>query len=397
MKNFDIIVVGAGIVGAATALELANTYPTMRILLVEKERQSALHQTGRNSGVIHAGVYYPPGSLKAEFCKQGLAQTIAFCNTYHLPFEQCGKLLVATNSLEVSRMDALFQRCQQNGLSPVYLSKSDLAVKEPNVQGEGAIWVEQTGITDYTKITETLLALFKQRGGNIAFAHEVSGIEETEQHIFVQCETQRFKANFLVSCAGLMSDKLIKLQGIKTDFSIVPFKGEYFRLSSHLNNLVNHLIYPIPDPNLPFLGVHLTKMIDGSITVGPSAVLAFKREGYNKFEWDLSSLWELGTNTGLRRLMKQYYKSGIEEMKHSLFKSSYLNLVNKYCPHIKKHDLHPYPSGIRAQAVRDSGELIHDFEFVQTSRSLHVGNAPSPAATSAFPIAKSIVERIPNF
>lgn len=394
MKHFDIIVIGAGIVGAATALELATRFPSKRIVLLEKEKHSAIHQTGRNSGVVHAGVYYPPNSLKATFCKQGLVQTIEFCQTHNIPYQQCGKLLVATNEQEVMRMEALFKRCEQNNLSPIYLSKSDLAIKEPNVRGEGAIWVKQTGITDYPKITHTLLALFKDKGGTVLFEHGVTAIEESDQRIYVQCQNNRFNAQFLVSCAGLMSDKLIKLQGIKTNFSIVPFKGEYFRLSSHLNTVVNHLIYPIPDPELPFLGVHLTKMIDGSVTVGPSAVLAFKREGYKKFECDLSSLWELGSNPGLWRLMKQYYKSGVAEMKHSLFKSSYLTLVNKYCPQINVEDLHPYPSGIRAQAVRNTGELIHDFEFVQTSRSLHVGNAPSPAATSAFPIAQSIVDKL---
>lgn len=396
MFVYDVIIIGSGIVGAATAWQLKCKYPNKRILVLEKEAHCALHQTGRNSGVIHAGVYYQPGSLKAKFCQQGLRDTIEFCRTHSIAYEQCGKLLVATNELELQRMEALFKRCQENAISPQLLSQKELIGKEPNIRGKGAIWVEQTGITDYKGITRTMLQLFQNKGGVVAYEKEVTAIEESDDLISIQCENERFHSRFMINCAGLMADRLIRMQGIETDFSIIPFKGEYFQLPTQLNSIVNHLIYPIPDPELPFLGVHLTKMIDGTVTVGPSAVLAFKREGYGKFQMDIKDMLEVAMNKGFWYLMRKYYQSGINELKCSMFKKEYLKLVNKYCPQISVHDLLPYPCGIRAQAVRHTGELMHDFAFVQTDRSLHIGNAPSPAATSAIPIAKNIVKRWEN-
>jgi L-2-hydroxyglutarate oxidase len=390
----DIVVIGAGIIGAAAAWQLIQQYPSKKVLLLEKEPQVASHQTGRNSGVIHAGVYYPADSLKAKYCKQGLEATIQFCQKYNLPYSQCGKLLVATNPQEVQRMHALYERCQDNQLEPILLSQQQLKDIEPNVRGEEAFLIKKTGITSYTTITDTLVKLFVDAGGEVYFEQQVVAISESESGVSVSTTKDNIQCLFLVNCAGLQADRIAKMLDVDIDYQIIPFKGEYFRLPAKYNNLVKHLIYPIPDPNLPFLGVHLTRMIDGSITVGPNAVLAFAREGYNKWQFSFEDNLELLKFAGTWPLMKQHFGSGLTEFKNSVYKKGYLALVQKYCPKITLEDLQPYPSGIRAQAVDKSGALIHDFKFTETERSLHIGNAPSPAATSAFPIASSIVQRL---
>jgi len=391
---YDVTIVGGGIVGAATAWQLKQQYPTKKILLLEKEQQPALHQTGRNSGVIHAGVYYAPGSLKAEYCRQGVQETLAFCQQYDISYEQCGKLLVATNDAEQQRLEALYHRCEQNQLQPQRLSQAELSVKEPNINGKEAIFVKQTGIVDYAQITQTMLNLFEQAGGKVMYAQEVKSLRESPVHIDVATEDNRFNTRLLVACSGLMADRLISMLGVVPDFQIIPFRGEYFRLPEKYNDIVQHLIYPIPDPDFPFLGVHLTRMIDGSVTVGPNAVLAFKREGYNKTDFSLKDMQQMLSFSGFWPLVKANANSGLQEFKNSCYKSGYLQLVRKYCPKIQLQDLQPYPSGVRAQAVTQNGELIHDFKFVETEHSLHVGNAPSPAATSAIPIAKAIVDKL---
>ena len=394
MNKFDVVIVGAGIVGAATAWQLIQNYPNKKILLLEKESAPALHQTGRNSGVIHAGVYYPPGSFKAKFCKQGLADTIAFCQQYKLPYLQCGKLLVACNDSELTRMEGLYQRSIENNLSPQRLDESNLRKVEPNIRGLGGILIKDTGITDYNAITQTMLGLFAGQGGTIEYGQQVTALEENESGVKVNTQLDSYSAKLMVNCAGLQADRLIKLMGIDTDFQIVPFRGEYFKLPAKYNNIVKHLIYPIPDPSLPFLGVHLTRMIDGSVTVGPNAVLALGREAYNKSQLSFGDMYELLKFKGALPLFMKHGKSGISEMKNSWLKTGYLKRVQRYCPQLELEDLLSYPSGIRAQAVSSSGELIHDFKFVETEHSMHVGNAPSPAATSAIPIAKSIVSSL---
>ena len=304
MSKFDILIVGAGIVGAATAWQLQQDYPAKKILLLEKENAPGLHQTGRNSGVVHAGVYYPANSLKAEFCKQGLRQTIEFCKRYQLPYLQCGKLLVATEENELQRMHELLIRCQQNELSPILLDKKDLALREPNIRGLAGIYVKQTAITNYTAITQMLIKLFTDAGGTFACNQRVEVLQENVQNIEVVTQNARFETLQLVNCSGLMTDRLIKLLGIPLDFQILPFRGEYFKLPSKYNTLVSHLIYPIPDPTLPFLGVHLTRMIDGTTCVGPNAVLAMAREGYKKTDFSLKDSIELLRFKGLAGLAK---------------------------------------------------------------------------------------------
>ena len=392
-KIYDFIIVGGGIVGVSTALTLIKENPSKKILLLEKEKSFAHHQTGHNSGVIHAGVYYEPGSLKAEFCREGLKETIAFCNTHGIPYEQCGKLLVATNDIELQRMDKLFERCKANNIETEILSQEKLHEIEPNVFGIGAILVKSTGIVDYTLITKKMSEQFESLGGEFLLNSKVTNLDENKERIQVVTSNETLNSKYLICCAGLMADRVAKLLDIKINFQIIPFRGEYFRLKEKHNSLVKHLIYPIPDPDLPFLGVHLTKMIDGTITVGPNAVLGFKREGYGMFNFSLRDTIQFLSFKGFYKVVKKNLKSGLCEMKNSIFKRGYLKEVQKYNPQIKLNDLVPYPAGIRAQAVLEDGTLVHDFLFAESERSIHVCNAPSPAATSAIPIGKYITEK----
>ncbi|HDV0902376.1 TPA: L-2-hydroxyglutarate oxidase [Vibrio fluvialis] len=396
--HFDYVIVGGGIVGVSTAWQLKQQYPDKSILLVEKEAGFSRHQTGHNSGVIHAGVYYAPGSLKADFCKRGVEHTLSFCAKHDIPVENCGKLLVATNEVEFERMQALFERCLQNELDVELLDAAQLKLAEPNITGLGAIYVKATSIVNYRLVTEKMAEEFKALGGEVCLSTEVVGLNETEQEICVQCRYKgspiTFHSQFLVSCSGLMADRMTKMLGLATDFQIIPYRGEYYRLVPKHNQVVKHLIYPIPDPELPFLGVHLTRMIDGSVTVGPNAVQGFKREGYGKVNISVRDVWEMLSFSGFWKVTAKNLKTGLVEMKNSLWKPGYLQLVRKYCPSIELADLQPYPAGIRAQAVLSDGTLVHDFLFAESPRSLHVCNAPSPAATSAMPIGEYICQKI---
>ena len=390
---YDFIIVGGGIVGVSTALSLIKQHPSKKILLLEKENSFASHQTGHNSGVIHAGVYYEPGSLKAEFCREGLKETIKFCKTHNIPYDQCGKLLVATNDIELQRMSKLFERCKANNIDAEILDQKQLNEIEPNVFGVGAILVRSTGIVDYKLITKKMSEQFESLGGEFLLNSEVFHLEEKKESIQVTTSNETLNSKYLICCAGLMADRVAKLLKIQINFQIIPFRGEYFRLDDKHNSLVNHLIYPIPDPNLPFLGVHLTKMIDGSITVGPNAVLGFKREGYGLFNFSLKDTIQFLSYRGFYQVIKKNFKSVLHEIKNSIFKRGYLKEVQKYSPQVNLKDLKPYPAGIRAQAVLEDGTLVHDFLFAESKRSIHVCNAPSPAATSAIPIGKYITEK----
>ena len=391
---YDYLIVGGGIVGISTAWQLLQRYPNKRILVLEKESHYAGHQTGHNSGVIHAGVYYQPGSLKADFCRRGNEATIKFCLEHDIPYEQCGKLLVATNQNEYDLMEKLFERSEENQIEVEWLDRKQLKEREPNISGLGAFFVPQTGIVDYRKITNKMADLFKARGGEVQLDCEVLGLKEKSNGLRVRTDLAEFKTRYLIACSGLMADRLVNMLGIQPDFQIIPFRGEYFQLPPHKSNIINHLIYPIPDPEMPFLGVHLTRMIDGTVTVGPNAVLGFKREGYQKTDVSFRDLKEMATFSGFWKVMQQNLKAGLSEFKNSIFKGGYLELVRKYCPQVTISDLTPYPAGVRAQAVAKDGTLIHDFLFVNTQRTFHVCNAPSPAATSAIPIGAHIVERV---
>lgn len=391
---YDFIIIGGGIVGLSTAMQLIQAYPDSRMLLLEKESGPARHQTGHNSGVIHAGVYYTPGSLKAKFCLAGNLATKAFCDQQGIRYDSCGKLLVATNELELQRMQALWERTAANGLERHWLSAGQLREREPNISGLGAIFVPSSGIVDYAEVAAAMAHEFQRHGGEIRYGTEVIGLNEDPTQIRVSTDAGEFSCRFMVSCSGLMADRLVRMLGLDPGFSICPFRGEYYRLPEHHNRIVNHLIYPIPDPAMPFLGVHLTRMIDGSVTVGPNAVLAFKREGYRKRDISLSDTRAMLGDPGIRKVLWNNLRPGLIEMKNSLFKRGYLQQVRKYCPSLQVQDLTPYPAGVRAQAVSRDGQLIEDFLFRNTRRSVNVCNAPSPAATSALPIGAYILEQI---
>ncbi|MFO8084058.1 MAG: L-2-hydroxyglutarate oxidase [Desulfobacterales bacterium] len=387
-KRYDVVLIGGGIVGVSTAWQLKQIYPDIAMLLLEKEAMLASHQTGRNSGVVHAGVYYKPGSRKADFCKRGAADTRAFCREHKLPYLQCGKLLVATDDMECRRMEALERNCSINDIKTSRLSAQALKKLEPNITGEAALWVPDTAITDYGRITRKMAAMFMSLGGEVKTATKVVGLYENSDGIEVRTRCGTIETGYLIVCGGLMADRLVRMMGVSADFRIIPFRGEYYRLHPRHNGIVRHLIYPVPNPELPFLGVHLTRMIDGSVTVGPNAVLGWKREGYGKFNVNGCDVLDLLTFPGFWRVIRKNLVSGLEEMKDSIFRRGYLKRVRKYCPALSLEDLLEYPPGIRAQAVKGDGTLIHDFLFAESKRSFHVCNAPSPAATAAIPIGR---------
>ncbi|TFF34777.1 L-2-hydroxyglutarate oxidase [Pseudomonas sp. RIT623] len=392
--TYDYCIIGGGIVGLATAMALLTRRPGASLLILEKEASLGRHQTGHNSGVIHAGIYYAPGSLKADLCKRGAQATKDFCAEHGIAFEVCGKLLVASNDLEVQRMQALYQRSQQNGLKVERLDAAALREREPNIVGKGALFLDATGIVDYQQVCDAMAKVIRQAGGEVRLSTAVRAIQEHADHVAVSADGNTWRAHQLVACAGLQSDRLARLAGVKIDHQIIPFRGEYYRLPASKNQIVNHLIYPIPDPELPFLGVHLTRMIDGSVTVGPNAVLGFGRENYRKFSVNWRDVAEYARFPGFWKTIWNNLGSGTAEMKNSLFKRGYLEQCRKYCPSLEVSDLLPYEAGIRAQAVMRDGSLVHDFLFAETARMVHVCNAPSPAATSAIPIGQMIAEKI---
>lgn len=391
---YDYCVIGGGIVGVATARRLLERHPGARVVLVEKTAGLAEHQTGHNSGVIHSGIYYEPGSLKAELCRRGAAWTKEFAAAQGIPFQVCGKLLVATDSAEYERMLALHERSVTNGVTVELLDAAELARREPRVTGVGALFVPSTGIIDYRKVTAALAARVREDGGEIVLDAEITAIDESDASVTVSGPAGSWTARTLVVCAGLQADRMARLAGLDIDFRIVPFRGEYYRLPRTRAGLVRTLIYPVPDPSLPFLGVHLSPTIDGDLTVGPNAVLGLSREGYRKGSVDLRDARDALSFPGLHRVARTHLRTGVRELRNSLFKRGYLAECRKYCPELTAADLLPQPAGIRAQAVLRDGTLVHDFLIERTPRSVHVLNAPSPAATSAMPIAEYLVDRI---
>jgi (S)-2-hydroxyglutarate dehydrogenase len=390
MSDFDLAVIGGGIVGLSTAMQMTERFPGISVAVLEKEPALARHQTGRNSGVIHAGVYYQPGSLKAQFCREGVEATTLFCRDQGIAYEQCGKLLVATEPAELPRMEALFERARANDIDVERLDKAEVARREPRIRGLGGLFVKTTGIVDYAQVARAMAGVVAERGGAILTSSEVGHVEETPSGVTLDVGRDRIKARHVIAAAGLQADRIARLCGVDVDFRIVPFRGEYYRLGPDKDQIVNHLIYPIPDPELPFLGVHLTRMIGGYVTVGPNAVLAFAREGYGFGTVSLRDLREMAAFRGFRRVIRDNLKSGALEMANSLLKSRYLALCRRYCPELELSDLSPYRAGVRAQAVLADGTMVHDFLIGETERTIHVLNAPSPAATSSIPIGRHI-------
>jgi L-2-hydroxyglutarate oxidase len=387
---YDYCIVGGGIVGMATAHRILQERPGASLVVLEKERAVATHQTGHNSGVIHSGIYYPPGSLKAELCRRGAAATVAFATEHGIACDVRGKLLVATNAAEHARMMALHERSIANSLEVEVLDAAELRRREPSIRGVGALFVPTTGIIDYRRVTEVLAELVAAAGGQIELSAEVIGITESPDAVFVTGAEQMWMARNLVVCGGLQADRLARLAGIHLDFQIVPFRGEYYQLPDHRRDLVHHLVYPIPDPELPFLGVHLNATIDGHLTVGPNAVLGLAREDYPKGSVNFRDIAEYARFPGFYRVAAANVRTAAREVRNSLLRRGYLAQCRKYCPELTLDDLQPREAGIRAQAVLRDGTLVHDFLIERTPRTVHVLNAPSPAATSALPIAEHV-------
>lgn len=390
----DLVIVGGGILGLATGLEAQRRLPGARILLLEKETAVALHQTGRNSGVIHAGVYYPPGSLKARFCREGAAATRAFCEEHGIAHETCGKLIVATDPSELPRMAALLDRARANGIAIEALSGDEARRQEPTIAAVAALWSPATGIVDYAEVARKMAQVFTARGGRVLTGARVTGGDEDATGLTLSTTAGPVSAGKAVFCAGLHADRMARLMGLSPDFRIIPFRGEYFRILHQPPDLVRSLIYPVPDPERPFLGVHLTRKMGGGFTVGPNAVLALKREGYAKTDISARDLAGTLAWPGFWAMLARNARAAGAELAGSASRRLYLAKVRRYCPQIGLQDLAPYRAGVRAQAVARDGRLIDDFLFLDTPHALHVCNAPSPAATAAIPIAAHILDRL---
>lgn len=390
---YDYCIIGGGIVGIATAWNILRETPSASVVVLEKERRLAAHQTGHNSGVIHAGIYYEPGSLKATLCRQGAARTKAYATEKGIPFRECGKMLVATNALELDRMEGLVERAERNGIAYERLDSARLAEREPHVRGLGALFLRETGIIDYTRVTEALAEDMVRAGAEVVPGVEVDEIIERPDLVTVSAGSTTWRCRTLIACAGLQADRIAALARLETDFQILPFRGEYYTLPPEKSDLVSHLIYPIPDPDLPFLGVHVSPTIDGRITVGPNAVLGLAREKYQPLGIDVRDVAQMLRFPGLARVAAANLVTGAKEMRNSLWKRGYLRECRKYLPSIELADLQERSAGIRAQAVMNDGTFVHDFLVRRTDRMVHVVNAPSPAATSALPIGQMIARQ----
>ena len=391
---YDFAIVGGGIVGLAVGMTLSQRYPGVRLVILEKEAQLAFHQTGNNSGVIHSGIYYKPGSFKAKFCQQGAQSMVNFCREHQIPHEVCGKVIVATQASELPALENLYQRGLQNGVPVQKITAAQVKEIEPYVNCIAGIQVFSTGIADYKQVCRKYAELVEQRGGEIRLNTKVLGIQETEQGQVLETTQGAVETRFLINCAGLFSDRIAKMAGADPTAKIVPFRGEYYELVPEKRHLVKTLIYPVPNPAFPFLGVHFTKMIDGNVHAGPNAVLSLKREGYTKTDFDLGDFLEVVTYPGFWKLAAKFYDEGIKEMVRSFSKAIFVQSLQRLIPDVQMADVVPSHAGVRAQALLENGCLVDDFLIINGKNSLHVCNAPSPAATSSLEIGKAIVDRL---
>ncbi len=392
--QFDLTIIGGGIVGLATALEIVQQYPKVKLCVLEKEDRLAAHQTGHNSGVIHSGIYYKPGSLKAQTCVSGAQALIAFCEQYGIPYERCGKVVVATAEDELPRLEELFRRGTANGVVGLeMIGPERLREIEPHATGIKSLYVPTTGIIDFPRVAHTYAHLVQERGGEIRTRHQVQKIVHTHTGGVLETSQGAVQSRFLINCGGLFSDRLARMAGATLDLQIVPFRGEYYTIAPQRRGLVKNLIYPVPDPALPFLGVHFTRTIEGMVEAGPNAVLAFAREGYRKTDIVLHDFRETLTFPGFWRMARKYWETGLGEMYRSFSKRAFLQALQRLLPALTLDDLQPGGSGVRAQAIATNGALVDDFVISVTGNILHVLNAPSPGATASLAIGRLIVEK----
>jgi len=391
---YDYVIIGGGIVGLGTAMTLVERYPDSKILVLEKEEFPAQHQSGRNSGVIHSGIYYRPGSLKASLARAGNRRLVEFCGKYGIPYKNCGKVIIATRSSECVALENLFLRGLENGLAVRRLLPEQVREIEPHVRCLAGIHVGNTGVTDYQEISRKYLEIFQHSGGEAKFRSEVRRIKDCGKSYVVETTRGDYEGKFLISCAGLQSDRVARLDGTNPGVRIIPFRGEYYELLPGRRHLVSGLIYPVPNPDFPFLGVHFTKMIDGSVHAGPNAVLAFKREGYKKADFDWRDFWETMSYAGFWKLAYKNLGEGLAEIYRSMSKAAFVRSLQQLIPEVEPTDLVPCPAGVRAQALLNNGNLVDDFLMIRRRNSLHVCNAPSPAATASLEIGRAIVEEI---
>lgn len=392
-QKYDVIVAGGGIVGLATALRFLEMRPGSKLLLIEKENILAKHQTGHNSGVIHSGIYYKPGSLKALNCLRGYKMLLEFCDANQVTYDLCGKVIVATDKNELPELEKLYKRGLENGLADIRkIGTEELKEREPHVNGIEAIWVPYTGIIDYTQVCERISRLIDGIGGEIKLGRAVERVWDEKRETIVKAEGEEYKTSLFINCTGLQSDRTARNSGLIPDTRIIPFRGEYFKIKDERKHLVKNLIYPVPDPNFPFLGVHFTRMIGGAVEAGPNAVWAWKREGYEKTGWNLGDMMSDLAWPGFRKVMFKYWRTGMGEMYRSVSKSAFTKALQRLVPEIQADDLIPAGAGVRAQACDRQGGLLDDFKILEEERHIHVLNAPSPAATSSLSIGRSVAE-----
>ncbi|MBB4825927.1 L-2-hydroxyglutarate oxidase [Sporosarcina luteola] len=393
---YDYIIIGGGIVGLSTAFALSSKYPQAKLAVLEKEQELAFHQTGHNSGVIHSGIYYKPGSLKASLSKQGAELLRDFCDQREIQYEMCGKVIVATKQEEIPQLNNLYDRGLQNGLNIELINNQQLNEIEPHVNGIKAVHVKDAGIVNYKEVSKELGKIIQERGGEILLNTKVEEIRTGENEVEIGCNRGTYRAQYVINCAGLHCDRIAALEGIKTDMQIVPFRGEYFELKPEKHYLVKHLIYPVPNPDFPFLGVHFTRMIDGHVHAGPNAVLSFKREGYRKSDFNFKDFTEVLAYPAFWKIARQNLGEGFKEMLRSYSKNMFVKNLQRLIPEVTGDDLVSAENGVRAQALTNEGKLVDDFLIVSNKRSLHVLNAPSPAATASISIGRAICEQIPE-
>jgi L-2-hydroxyglutarate oxidase LhgO len=392
-SRHDVTIIGGGIVGLAVALEITRRFPRLRLLLLEKEAQVGQHQSSHNSGVIHSGIYYKPESLKAKLCVEGARAMIDFCRAHGIPYQVCGKVIVATRKDEFAGLEELRRRGEANGLTGIRsIDPEHLREIEPHASGLRALLVPSTGITDYGVVCAKYAELIQAQGGVLLTSHTVTGLRQHSGEITVETSRATFSTNYLINCAGLFSDRISRMTGEEPDVMIVPFRGEYYHLIPQRTSLVRALIYPVPDPRFPFLGVHFTRRINGSVDAGPNAVFAFQREGYRCNDFNVRDMASSIVFPGLWRMAAQHWRSGVEEFRRSFSKPAFVRALGRLVPEVKEKDLVPGASGVRAQALKRDGTLVDDFYFVASKKMLQVLNVPSPAATASIAIGRSIVD-----